>query len=156
MEAIERPELLEAVEAGDQVGEGDGEGTNRRLGRERSVSEELLGARTHQLGPLIGRPRRVGAAEHEAVLQHHSDGVQAGAAVADVVAVVQGGTRRVEWRHETFERPPGRCRPTWDAPGAVAPQPLWAERFECTPLRRAQPGGAVECREIDAGPCCAT
>ena len=33
---------------------------------------------------------------------------------------------------------------------------LWAECFECSPLLGAQPGRAVECREIDADPRSAT
>jgi hypothetical protein len=40
VQAVEGPELLEAVEAAEHVGEGDSEGTNRRLGRKRSRRED--------------------------------------------------------------------------------------------------------------------
>ena len=65
VQAVERPELLEAVEAREQVGEGDGERTDRRLGWKHTFGLEFLGARTEQPGPLLavqahqGRPRTV-------------------------------------------------------------------------------------------------
>jgi hypothetical protein len=152
MQTVEGSELLETVEA-HQVSEGNREGADGRLGGERPLGEEGLGAPTEQPGPLVAAPGPPWPPQRPAVFEHQRDGVQAGATMTDVVAVMKRGPCGIEWFNEPSKHLPGLGRAPRDtSSGAIAAQALGTDGPKCCALLVAQRTGALEGAQVEWSP----